>query len=37
MNLKKSGALVGSNFMTLFFGSMLAFDFITEIPTEQVV
>jgi hypothetical protein len=37
MNLKKSAARVGSNFMISFFGSLVTFDFVTETPTDQVI
>jgi hypothetical protein len=37
LNIKKSAARIGSNFMISFFGSLLAFDFVTEIPTSEVV
>ncbi len=37
MNIKKSAARVGSNFMISFFGSMVTFDFVTESPTEQII
>jgi hypothetical protein len=37
MNIKKSTARIGSNFMISFFGSMATFDFVTESPTEQII
>lgn len=37
MNLKKSAARVGSNFMISFFGSFVTFDFVTDVPSENLV